>query len=78
MAIASSSVPKNDWQLAGKLLPYAKKNLITLVVSIVLLIPLAIAGAVQPLVVVRQFPYCGAKPCGASSPISAFQQGLTV
>ncbi len=51
MAIASSSAPKNDWQLARKLLPYAKKNLITLAVSIILLIPLAIAGAVQPLVV---------------------------
>ncbi|MBV5257634.1 ABC transporter ATP-binding protein [Synechococcus moorigangaii CMS01] len=51
MAIASPPRNNNDWQLASKLLPYAKKNLATLVISIILLIPLAIAGAVQPLVV---------------------------
>ncbi|WP_024546496.1 ABC transporter ATP-binding protein [Picosynechococcus sp. NKBG15041c] len=51
MAIASPPQNSNDWQLAGKLLPYAKQNLATLVVSIILLIPLAIAGAIQPLVV---------------------------
>lgn len=50
MAIASSP-QKNDWQLAGKLLPYAQQNLTTLIASIVLLVPLAIAGAVQPLVI---------------------------
>lgn len=51
MAIASRPTENNDWQLAGKLLPYAKKNLTTLIISIILLIPLAIAGAIQPLVV---------------------------
>ncbi len=48
MAIASQG---NDWQLAGKLIPYAKRNIVTLVVSVVLLIPLAVAGAVQPLII---------------------------
>ncbi|AFY40174.1 Xenobiotic-transporting ATPase [[Leptolyngbya] sp. PCC 7376] len=53
MAIASNARPKdnNDWQLAGKLIPYAKRNIVTLLISIVLLIPLAIAGAIQPLVI---------------------------
>lgn len=53
MAIASQAPPQgnNDWQLAGKLIPYAQRNLATLVISIILLIPLAIAGAVQPLII---------------------------
>ncbi|MGB2925777.1 MAG: ABC transporter ATP-binding protein [Limnothrix sp.] len=54
MAIASPLQKKNkdnDWQLAGRLIPYAKRNIATLILSIVLLIPLAVAGAIQPLVV---------------------------
>lgn len=54
MAIASPLKKKNkdnDWQLAGRLIPYAKRNMFTLVLSVILLIPLAIAGAIQPLVI---------------------------
>lgn len=49
MAIASS--PKNDWQLAAKLIPYAQRNLGVLSLSVLLLIPLAIAGSIQPLII---------------------------
>ncbi len=41
----------NDWGLLLKLLPYAKKNSRTLIISLCLLIPLSLAGAVQPLLV---------------------------
>ncbi|NJN74124.1 MAG: ABC transporter ATP-binding protein [Limnothrix sp. RL_2_0] len=55
MAIASPLKKKknkdNDWQLAGRLIPYAKRNIVTLALSVILLIPLAIAGAIQPLVI---------------------------
>jgi ATP-binding cassette subfamily B multidrug efflux pump len=54
MAIASpaqDSAPKNDWQLAAKLIPYAKRNIAVLSFSVVLLVPLAIAGAIQPLII---------------------------
>lgn len=54
MAIASPLKKKNkdnDWQLAGRLIPYAKRNMFTLVLSVILLVPLAIAGAIQPLVI---------------------------
>ncbi|MGD1918660.1 MAG: ABC transporter ATP-binding protein, partial [Pleurocapsa sp.] len=41
----------NDWRLFLKLIPYASKSKGTLVICLVLLIPLAIAGSIQPLIV---------------------------
>lgn len=42
---------QNDWGLLLKLLPYAKRNPKTFLVSFILLIPIAIAGAIQPLII---------------------------
>jgi ATP-binding cassette, subfamily B, multidrug efflux pump len=41
----------NDWRLFLKLVPYARQNRLVLIVSLILLIPLAIAGAIQPLII---------------------------
>jgi ATP-binding cassette, subfamily B, multidrug efflux pump len=41
----------NDWGLFLKLVPYAKKNLIGLIISFILLIPISITGAIQPLII---------------------------
>jgi ATP-binding cassette subfamily B protein len=41
----------NDWRLLLKLIPYARRNPGLLGVSILLLIPVSIAGAVQPLII---------------------------
>ena len=41
----------SDWGLLLKLVPYAKKNSSTLIISLVLLIPLSLAGAFQPLII---------------------------
>ncbi len=41
----------NDWGLLLKLLPYAKRNSKDFVISFALLIPIAIAGAIQPLII---------------------------
>ena len=41
----------NDWRLFLKLIPYASKSKGTLVICLVLLVPLAIAGSIQPLIV---------------------------
>ena len=56
MTIASNQpakirVRENDWRLFLKLVPYAKKSRKTLVICFILLVPLAIAGAIQPLIV---------------------------
>lgn len=42
---------ENDWRLLARLLPYAKRNQRLLAMAFSLLIPLAIAGAVQPLLI---------------------------
>ncbi len=43
--------PENDWRLFLKLIPYARQSRGILIVSLVLLVPLAVAGAIQPLIV---------------------------
>lgn len=42
---------ENDWRLLLKLIPYTRQNRSVLLLSIILLIPLAITGAVQPLII---------------------------
>jgi ATP-binding cassette, subfamily B, multidrug efflux pump len=56
MTIASTKPTKvknqdNDWRLFLKLIPYASKSKGTLIISLILLVPLAIAGSIQPLIV---------------------------
>ena len=56
MTIASPQSTKktkqdNDWRLFLKLIPYASKSKGTLVICLILLVPLAIAGSIQPLIV---------------------------
>ena len=46
-----TKIKNNDWRLLLKLAPYAKQNSSTLLISLTLLIPLSLAGAVQPLIV---------------------------
>ena len=41
----------NDWRLFLKLVPYGRQNRGILVISLILLVPLAIAGAIQPLII---------------------------
>ncbi|MEM7594707.1 MAG: ABC transporter ATP-binding protein [Cyanobacteria bacterium P01_A01_bin.83] len=57
MTIASSKPriksknQNNDWRLFLKLIPYASKSRGTLIICLILLIPLAVAGSVQPLII---------------------------
>ena len=51
----NNSIPKknqkNDWRLFITLIPYVGKNRRILFISLILLFPLAIAGAIQPLII---------------------------
>ncbi|PSB10138.1 long-chain fatty acid--CoA ligase [Pleurocapsa sp. CCALA 161] len=56
MTIASTKPSKvrnqdNDWRLFLKLIPYASKSKGTLIICLILLVPLAVAGSIQPLIV---------------------------
>ncbi|PMB25118.1 ABC transporter ATP-binding protein [Fischerella thermalis] len=42
---------ENDWRLFLRLLPYARRHLRSLTLSILLLVPVAVANAVQPLLI---------------------------
>ncbi len=41
----------NDWRLFLKLIPYTRQSRGTLVICLVLLVPLAVAGSIQPLII---------------------------
>lgn len=43
--------PESDWRLFLRLVPYARRSSKTLLISILLLIPLSVAGAIQPILV---------------------------
>jgi ATP-binding cassette, subfamily B, multidrug efflux pump len=42
---------ENDWRLLRRLVPYARRNWKLLIISMVLLIPVSIAGAIQPILI---------------------------
>ena len=43
--------PDNDWRLFLKLIPYTRQSRGTLIICLILLIPLAVAGSIQPLII---------------------------
>ncbi len=55
---------ENDWQLFKRLIPYAKQNGRLLTISLMLLVPVAIAGAIQPIVIGQAITFiqCQANP----------------
>ena len=69
---AKTRVRENDWRLFLKLVPYAKKSRKTLVICFILLVPLAIAGAIQPLIVGQAISLL------EDEPVWSFIEGVTV
>ena len=47
----SSKEKSSDWRLFLKLVPYARRNARIIIVAICLLIPAALARAVQPIII---------------------------
>ena len=64
---------ENDWRLFLTLLPYARRNIRTLGIALILLVPLAIAAAIQPILVGQAISIIRAEPSTFS-----FLQGLTL
>lgn len=64
-ALASNSKPENDWRLFLHLVPYVRRSLQPFLLSMLLLVPLSAAGAVQPILIgqaislIRQDPVMG-------------------
>ncbi len=62
----------NDWQLVKMLLPYAKRHKRLLAIALLLLVPLSVAEAVQPIVVGQAVSLIRGEP------VAAFLQELTL
>lgn len=69
----------NDWRLFLKLIPYTKKSRGTLVICLFLLVPLAIAGSIQPLIVGQAISLLKDEPVwGFIREVSTKQEGINL
>ena len=69
---------ENDWRLFLQLLPYVRQNRSILIISLVLLFPLAIAGAVQPLIVGQAVSLLQGEPTWAFLQGKATAEGINI
>jgi ATP-binding cassette subfamily B protein len=69
---------ENDWRLLLRLIPYARRNRTLLLVSIILLIPVSIAGAVQPLIVGQAISLLQQEPTWSFLANVSLAQGLNI
>lgn len=69
---------ENDWRLLLRLTPYARRNKNLFLTSILLLIPLSIAGAVQPLIIGQAISFLRDEQTWSFLEGMAFNQGLNI
>ncbi|NCJ08110.1 ATP-binding cassette domain-containing protein [Synechococcales cyanobacterium C] len=60
--LLSSRSPQNDWRLFLRVVPYARRHLRLLSVALTLLIPLSVAGAVQPILIGQAISFLRDEP----------------
>ncbi|MEL6442498.1 MAG: ABC transporter ATP-binding protein [Cyanobacteria bacterium J06621_8] len=69
---------RNDWRLFLKLIPYAAKSKRTLAICFVLLVPLAISGSVQPLIIGQAISLLRNEPTWALLSDVSVAQGINI
>lgn len=74
----SSRRPMTDWRLFLRLLPYAHQNRRVLIISLVLLVPLAIAESVQPVLIGQAISLLRNEPTMDFVAESTLSQGLNL
>ncbi len=72
------SSKNNDWGLILKILPYAKRKSPVLLLSFILLIPLSIAGAIQPLIIGQAISLLGQEDTWSFLQFYSVAQGLNL
>ena len=78
-AVESNRRPQeNDWRLLLRLTPYATRNKPLLITSLALLIPLSIAGAVQPLIIGQAISFLREEKTWAFLQDMSLNQGLNI
>ncbi|MGP1382836.1 MAG: ABC transporter ATP-binding protein [Thainema sp.] len=69
---------RSDWQLVQRLIPYAKQNKRLLIWSMVALVPLAIAGALQPILIGQAISLIRGEPVAGFLEGRQLQTGLNI
>ncbi len=69
---------ENDWRLFLKLLPYLGKNKLILLISLTLLVPLAVAGAIQPLIIGQAVSLLREEPTWSFLANTSIAQGINL
>lgn len=69
---------ENDWRLLLRLMPYATRNKPLLVISLGLLIPLSIAGAIQPLIIGQAISFLRNEQTWSFLEEMSLNQGLNI
>lgn len=77
-SVAPARSPESDWRLFLRLVPYARRSSKTLVLSVLLLIPLSIAGAIQPILVGQAISLIRGEPTIALLTGRSVLQGLNL
>ena len=75
-SVTSQSASSNDWRLLLRLLPYVQRRPRELVAALILLIPVAISGAVQPLIIGQAVSLLREEPTWKFLTRGTVQQGL--
>ncbi len=76
--LLSNKTEDNDWRLFLKLIPYLQSNGKILTIGLILLLPLAIAGAIQPLIIGQAVSLLKQEPTWSFLQGKTLAQGINV
>ncbi|MGK7917039.1 MAG: ABC transporter ATP-binding protein [Prochloraceae cyanobacterium] len=77
-SLPTNNTKDNDWRLFLKLIPYLQRNGKILAIGLILLLPLAIAGAVQPLIIGQAVSLLKQEPTWSFLQDKTIAQGINV
>lgn len=78
MTASSPAAPTNDWRLFLRLLPYIRRRQSMLLVPLVLLVPLALANALQPILIGQAISLIRQEPVAWFLQARTLQGGLNL
>lgn len=68
----------NDWRLFLKLIPYARQSKSTLIICLILLVPLAVANSIQPLIIGQAISLLKSEPTWSFLAGVSVNQGINL
>ncbi|MGK7899213.1 MAG: ABC transporter ATP-binding protein [Xenococcus sp. (in: cyanobacteria)] len=77
-SLPTNKIKDNDWRLFLRLIPYLQRNGKILTIGLILLFPLAIAGAIQPLIIGQAVSLLKQEPTWSFLQGKTIAQGINV